>query len=89
MIVEKGHQAGKWVGMCGEMASDPAFTKILIGLGLDELSMSAMSLPRVKNIIRSTTFSAAQELTDEVMAAEEQSEIINILKRDELKRETK
>ncbi len=85
MIIEKGHKSGKWVGMCGEMASDPEFTKILIGMGLDELSMSAISLPKIKDSIRSISFSSAQELADEVLSAKEQSEIIKILKRDKLR----
>ncbi len=89
MVIEKGHMAGKWVGMCGEMAADPAFTKILIGMGLDELSMSAISLPKIKNIIRSISFSSARELADEVMAAEDQGDILRMLRRDELSRENR
>jgi phosphotransferase system enzyme I (PtsI) len=83
-IIEDGHKEGKWVGMCGEMASDPSFTKILIGLGIDELSMSVVSIPKVKSIIRSISYSAAKELADEIMLTDEQEEIKNIIRRDEL-----
>ena len=53
LIVEGGHKAGIPVGMCGEMAGDPAATEVLLGLGLDELSMSAGSLLKVKQVVRS------------------------------------
>jgi len=52
-IVDAGHQKGAWVGMCGEMASDPIAIMILVGLGLDELSVSPVALPEIKQIIRS------------------------------------
>ena len=47
-IIDAGHNAGKTVGMCGEMASDPKFTPVLIGLGLDEFSMSSVQIPKIK-----------------------------------------
>ncbi len=61
MVVENGHNAGIPVGMCGEMAGDPAAAVILLGLGLDELSMSAFSIPEIKRIIRSATILEAEE----------------------------
>ena len=61
MVVENGHKVGIPVGMCGEMAGDPVATVILLGLGLDELSMSAFSLPEIKRIIRSATILEAEE----------------------------
>ena len=67
MIVEKGHQAGIPVGMCGEMAGDPISSVLLLGLGLDEFSMSPQSLLEIKNIIRSVSLSEAQELAKTVM----------------------
>ena len=47
-IIDIGHDAGIWVGMCGEMASEPVFSLILLGLGLDEFSASAVSVPEIK-----------------------------------------
>src|SRR5439155_560537 len=51
MVIEAGHKQGKWVGMCGEMAGNPAFTRILLGMGLDEFSVPAAAVPRIKRLI--------------------------------------
>jgi phosphoenolpyruvate-protein phosphotransferase (PTS system enzyme I) len=53
MVIEAAHRHGKWAGMCGEMAGDPTAIPVLLGLGLDEFSMSAGSIPRAKRLIRS------------------------------------
>ncbi len=50
-VVRASHQHGKWTGVCGELAGDPLATAVLVGLGVDELSMSPGSIPRVKAII--------------------------------------
>ena len=65
--ITAGHAAGRWVGVCGEMAGDPRTAVLLTGLGVDELSMSCYDLPRVKAAIRSVTLSQARALADEVM----------------------
>ncbi|MBI5145044.1 MAG: phosphoenolpyruvate--protein phosphotransferase [Candidatus Omnitrophica bacterium] len=62
-IIEAGHHAGIRVGMCGEMAGEPALILILLGLGLDDFSMPPVVIPEVKYIIRSLTLSQAQEIT--------------------------
>ncbi|MFP4643030.1 MAG: phosphoenolpyruvate--protein phosphotransferase [Spirochaetales bacterium] len=67
MVVENAHRAGIPVGMCGEMAGDPVATMLLVGLGFDELSMSAAGIPEVKEIIRSLQISEAEELLGTVM----------------------
>jgi len=67
--------------MCGEMAADPSFTKILIGMGLDEFSMSPLSIPRIKKIIRSTSLAKAQELANRILATAEQEEVSKIIER--------
>jgi phosphotransferase system enzyme I (PtsI) len=67
MIVEKGHAAGIPVAMCGEMAGDPLSTVLLLGMGLDEFSMSPQSLLEIKNIIRSITLDEAKQLANKVM----------------------
>ena len=51
-VVEAGHAAGISVAVCGEMAGDPLYTPILLGLGVDELSMNALAIPVVKRIVR-------------------------------------
>jgi len=83
--VEAGHKEGLWVGMCGEMASDPANVLILLGLELDELSISPAMIPEIKKVIRSVTLKDAQVLAKEVFhytnADEIQQKAINLLER--------
>jgi phosphotransferase system enzyme I (PtsI) len=66
-IIEAAHDAGIWVGMCGEMAGEPALVLILLGLGLDEFSMPPLVIPEVKYIIRSITIKLAQDIAKEVL----------------------
>ena len=49
-VIDASHEQGKFTGMCGELASDPVATMILLGLGLDEFSMTASSIPLIKKI---------------------------------------
>jgi phosphocarrier protein FPr len=58
--VEAAHAAGKWVGVCGELGVDPQAVPILIGLGVDELSVSVPAIASVRAQIRSLTLSDAQ-----------------------------
>ncbi|MBI0249460.1 phosphoenolpyruvate-protein phosphotransferase PtsI, partial [Yersinia pestis subsp. pestis] len=55
-VIDASHAEGKWTGMCGELAGDERATLLLLGMGLDEFSMSAISIPRIKKIIRNTNF---------------------------------
>ncbi len=66
-IVDAGHSKGVWIGMCGEMAADPLATLILLGLDLDELSVSPSMLPEVKKIIRSVTYEDAEKIVDKAL----------------------
>jgi phosphoenolpyruvate-protein phosphotransferase (PTS system enzyme I) len=66
--IDHAHAAGKTVSMCGEMAGDPYACVVLLGLGLDEFSMSAASIPEIKRILRSVTVLDAKRLADSVMA---------------------
>ncbi len=59
--------AGISVTVCGEMAGDPLVTPVLLGLGIDELSMSAVAIPEVKQIVRAMTLTGAQELVAQVL----------------------
>jgi phosphotransferase system enzyme I (PtsI) len=79
-VIDASHRAGKWTGMCGEMAGDVAATPILLGLGLDEFSMSAVSIPRVKKVIRSMTYQEAQEIAQKALEAENAEEIRQLSK---------
>jgi multiphosphoryl transfer protein len=60
--VRAAHAAGKWVGVCGGIASDPQAVPLLVGLGVDELSVSVPAIPAVKAQIRSLSFTDCQEL---------------------------
>jgi phosphoenolpyruvate-protein phosphotransferase len=65
--VQAAKGAGKWVGMCGEMASDPLCTLALLGLGLDDLSMGPFFIPVIKRIIRSVSYAAARNIARDVL----------------------
>ena len=60
--VQAAHQAGKWVGICGELGADPQAVPILVGLGVDELSVSVPTIPTVKAQIRTMNLAEAQSL---------------------------
>jgi phosphotransferase system enzyme I (PtsP) len=66
--VQAAKGAGKWVGICGEMASDPMCTVVLLGLGLDDLSMGPFFIPVVKRLIRSVPFAEARAITRDVLS---------------------
>ncbi len=74
-VVDVGHKAGIRVAMCGEMAGEPAYTMILLGLGLDELSMNPLAIPRVKKIIRGATLKESKALLNKVMTFSPTAEI--------------
>lgn len=65
--VEAAHDEGKWVGMCGDMAGDPIATPLLIGLGLDELSMDMGSILRIKRLIANLKYDSCKELSENIM----------------------
>jgi len=66
-VVEAGRAAGIPVAVCGEMAGDPLYLAILLGLGVDELSMNHMSIPMVKRVIRLINYKEAQEMARQVL----------------------
>ncbi|UXY55447.1 phosphoenolpyruvate--protein phosphotransferase [Pseudomonas tohonis] len=70
LTVRAAHARGKWVGVCGELAADPLAVPLLVGLGVDELSVSARSVPEVKARIRELSLADAQELAGVALAAE-------------------
>ncbi|MCF7940966.1 MAG: phosphoenolpyruvate--protein phosphotransferase [Spirochaetia bacterium] len=75
MIIDKGHEAGVPVGMCGEMAADPFYTVVLLGLGLDEFSMSPAAIPEVKRIIRSVSMDDAKALVSVIIGMDSYHDI--------------
>jgi phosphotransferase system enzyme I (PtsI) len=74
-VVDIGHGAGIRVAMCGEMAGEPAYIMILLGLEIDELSMNPLAIPKVKKVIRGSTLKESKELLEKVMAFSSASEI--------------
>jgi phosphotransferase system enzyme I (PtsI) len=79
--VDGAHDARIPVSMCGEMAGEPFFTYVLLGLGLDELSMNAMSIPRVKRILRKSVAYEAKEFTGGLLLRATAAEIGKILRK--------
>lgn len=80
-IIEAGHKAGIWVGMCGEMAGDIFMTLILLGFGLDEFSTSPIAIPELKKIIRSVTMGQAKEIAQQAITLSTGKEIERFAKR--------
>jgi phosphotransferase system enzyme I (PtsI) len=68
-VVEAAHRYGQRVSLCGEMASDPNLTALLIGMGVDELSCTPVALPRVRAAVRATLAAKARELAQAVLQA--------------------
>ncbi|WP_373778037.1 phosphoenolpyruvate-protein phosphotransferase PtsI [Glaesserella sp.] len=67
-VIDASHAEGKWTGMCGELAGDVRATALLLGMGLDEFSMSAISVPHVKKLARSINYADAKALADKALA---------------------
>jgi phosphoenolpyruvate-protein phosphotransferase (PTS system enzyme I) len=76
MIADAAHASSIWVGVCGEMAGDVALTPLLLGLGVDELSASAMLVPRVKRAVQSLAIPECCELVEEALKLDTGSEIL-------------
>ncbi len=66
-IVDEGHKNRIWVGICGEMAADPAMCLILLGMGLDEISVSPAVVPKIKDVIRRISHREATQFVEEIM----------------------
>jgi phosphoenolpyruvate-protein phosphotransferase len=80
-IVEEIHRAGKWVGMCGEMAAEIRHLPLLVGLGLEEISVPAAAIPSVKRAISQLSSADCRQVFDDVMACREKVEIEDLLER--------
>ena len=77
--VEAAHHAGIPCSLCGEMAADPIFTELLIGLGVDSLSMSAVAIPTVRAEVGNTSMAKAQEFAEMVLQLETTAEVLAVL----------
>jgi len=78
-VIDASHAEGKWTGMCGELAGDERATLLLLGMGLDEFSMSAISVPRIKKLIRHVNYQEVKALADEALEKPTAAEIEQLI----------
>ena len=76
MVIDAAHAEGKWAGMCGEMAGDETAIPVLLGLGLDEFSMSATSILKARSLIRNLKKSDMEKLVQEVLNMQTTDQVI-------------
>jgi phosphoenolpyruvate-protein phosphotransferase (PTS system enzyme I) len=76
MTIDGGHGRGIWVGVCGEMAADPLMTPLLLGMGVDELSMAPAAVPLVKDAVRSLSMTRCVELARTALACKTATEVV-------------
>ncbi len=82
-VIQASHsEVGKFTGMCGEFAGDPYATLILMGLGLDEFSMSASSIPQIKKIVRSVSYQEAQRIANDALQLSTGDEVLDFAKKE-------
>ena len=74
-VIDASHEQGNFTGMCGELAGDPVATMILLGLGLDEFSMTASSIPLIKNILRSVSKAECEAVATHALTLDTAEEI--------------
>ena len=79
LTIEKAHNCGKWVGLCGEMAGDPLALPLLLGLNLDEFSMAPISVPGIKEKIRKSDKKACKKIAEHVLGLSKTNDIITYL----------
>ncbi|MDE3838328.1 phosphoenolpyruvate--protein phosphotransferase [Bacillus methanolicus] len=80
MVIDAAHKEGKWVGMCGEMAGDEIAIPILLGLGLDEFSMSATSILKARSQIRQLSKGEMEKLAEQVLQMKTTEEVVQTVK---------
>ncbi len=79
--IEAAHRHKRWVGVCGEMAADPMLTMLLLGMGVDELSVAPSAVPAVKEAVRSVTLAQARALADTVRECRSATEALAYCRR--------
>jgi phosphotransferase system enzyme I (PtsI) len=84
-VVQAGRRSDVPVNLCGEMAGDPLYTELLLGLGLRQLSMAPKDIPGIKKIIRSTTIRRCEAIARKVMRFDADRQVLNFL-RDNLRK---
>jgi phosphoenolpyruvate-protein phosphotransferase len=79
-VIDAAHAAGKWVGLCGELAGEPLAIPILLGLGLDEFSMNAPAIPTAKQVIRTLRVDDARAITATVLELESAEDVRDMVR---------
>ncbi len=80
MVIDAAHKEGKWAGMCGEMAGEELAVPILLGLGLDEFSMSATSILPARHLLSKLSKKDMEELADKALNMNNNEEVMNLVK---------
>lgn len=79
LVIDNAHKAGIWAGMCGEVAGDERLIPVLLGMGLDEFSMSAISILPARRLISSLSLKEAQDISNRVLSLDSAEEIATLL----------
>ncbi|MGB4984634.1 MAG: phosphoenolpyruvate--protein phosphotransferase, partial [Erysipelotrichaceae bacterium] len=82
MTIDGAHSQGKWCGMCGEMAGEPYAVGLLMGLGLDEFSMSASSILQARKVFRSLSYERMQEVANKALSLGTSEEVLELLQKE-------
>jgi phosphotransferase system enzyme I (PtsI) len=80
-VIDAGHDAHIWVGLCGELAADPLAIPLLLGFGIDELSMNPASIPRAKLVLRSITIPECEKIAHDALGYRTALEVKRFLRR--------
>ncbi|MEW6102627.1 MAG: phosphoenolpyruvate--protein phosphotransferase [bacterium] len=81
-VIDVGHKSGVWVAMCGEMASDSLYTPLLLGLGIDELSVNWDVMGRIRKAIRNITMDEAKQIAEKTLSLTKPEEIRKFLEKE-------
>jgi phosphoenolpyruvate-protein kinase (PTS system EI component) len=79
LVIEAAHAAGRWVGICGELAAEPLAVPLLVGLGFDELSIGPAAIPTIKAAIRRLSAAACQQLAEATLAQATAADVRRLL----------
>ncbi|MDE0840045.1 MAG: phosphoenolpyruvate--protein phosphotransferase, partial [Kiritimatiellae bacterium] len=79
--IDAGHRNGIWVGLCGEMAGNPILTPLLVGMGVDELSVSPATVPMIKDSVRSISLAQAKAVAVEAAGCATPDEVMAVCRR--------
>ena len=78
-VIDSAHKEGKWAGMCGEMAGDSLAIPLLLGMGLDEFSMSATSILQARSQIKNLSLEKMKELVDKAIMCSTTEEVLALV----------